>query len=676
MCINFGHADNFTYTGTLNGEVYIWQENKLVKVVKAHKGPLYAITPFPEGFLTGGKDGTLRIWSKDFTAVTSVVIGQNYNLRSIDYENGKILIGTKSSEIFEVVYNGKDKPNPVLLIEGHGEGELWGLGSHPTKHLFATASDDKLIKIWNGDSHKCVLTIPAKFEARSCGFSPDGNHLAVGFLNGSFAVHSVGDGKELFAKKDRKEEISAIRYSPDGKYIAVGSHDNFVDIYDATKFTRIGTCQGSSSYITHLDWSTNSKIIQTNSGAYEHLYYEVPSCTRLTTKMDNVQWATWSCVLGKNVAGIWPPYSDKTDVNSVDKGRGDHPYLVTGDDFGFVKLFKYPTPEGAKFKKYPGHSAHVTNVTWSYDNSYVVSIGGGDQAVLQWRVTKAGEDPTQEQTFNETAVHEEFDSDIEREKAIPDRVKSKPPLTNDVPEPMFSVEEEIQAFAAPPSVARASGTKGRPTKKPKSGETVQGHIDPVAPPQKNLTLDFIFGYRGFDTRDNLFYTKNGEIVYHTAATGIVYNPQTHTQRFFIGQHTDDILCLAIDQSGKLIATGEIGHSPKICVWDATTLECLAVLKGFHERGVTNLSFNGDSTQLITVGLDDAHSVALYEWRSGTKIASDKGSQDKIFNVQFNPHAPEFVTVGIKHVKFWKVAGNGFVSKQGVFGQKVIHIPKF
>jgi hypothetical protein len=37
--------------------------------------------------------------------------------------------------------------------------------------------------------------------------------------------------------------------------------------------------------------------------------------------------------------------------------------LATADDFGFVKLFRYPCPqERANFKKYNGHSSHVTKV--------------------------------------------------------------------------------------------------------------------------------------------------------------------------------------------------------------------------------------------------------------------------------------------------------------------------
>ena len=44
------------------------------------------------------------------------------------------------------------------------------------------------------------------------------------------------------------------------------------------------------------------------------------------------------------------------------------------------------TPTGAKFRKYVGHSAHVTNVRFSGDHKWLVSTGGADHAVFQWRV--------------------------------------------------------------------------------------------------------------------------------------------------------------------------------------------------------------------------------------------------------------------------------------------------
>ncbi len=110
-------------------------------------------------------------------------------------------------------------------------------------------------------------------------------------------------------------------------------------------------------------------------------------------------------MLGDEVVGIWEKYTDKTDVNSAD-ANFDEQCLVTGDDFGLVKLFRFPSLKkgriaptcypvkyfirsmhnlGAKFKKYVGHSSHVTNVRFNSDKTRVISIGGLDHAVLQWR---------------------------------------------------------------------------------------------------------------------------------------------------------------------------------------------------------------------------------------------------------------------------------------------------
>lgn len=64
-------------------------------------------------------------------------------------------------------------------------------------------------------------------------------------------------------------------------------------------------------------------------------------------------------------------------------------------------------------------------------------------------------------------------------------------------------------------------------------------------PSAGLHLHFVYGYNGLDnTCNNLFFNDQGKVVYYTAAIGIVYDTQLHTQTFFKG-HNDDIRCLAM-----------------------------------------------------------------------------------------------------------------------------------
>ena len=97
------------------------------------------------------------------------------------------------------------------------------------------------------------------------------------------------------------------------------------------------------------------------------------------------RWASWNCTIGWPVQGIWPECSDGSDINSVDRHpRGN--VLATADDFSTVKLFKYPCPvERSMYRKSIGHSSHVTNVRFTASGDYLISTGGNDKAVFQWK---------------------------------------------------------------------------------------------------------------------------------------------------------------------------------------------------------------------------------------------------------------------------------------------------
>mmetsp|Transcript_34584 Transcript_34584/g.25723 ORF Transcript_34584/g.25723 Transcript_34584/m.25723 type:complete len:193 (-) Transcript_34584:413-991(-) len=140
---------------------------------------------------------------------------------------------------------------------------------------------------------------------------------------------------------------------------------------------------GSTSAILHIDWSADSNIIQVNTQSYELLWCDTAGKPVYASSVKDTEWQTWTCKLGFPVQGIWPG-PDYTDVNSTCRSAS-RTVLATADDFGKVKLFKYPcVVEHAAFKEYMGHSSHVTKVKFSANDQYVVSTGGNDKTVLIW----------------------------------------------------------------------------------------------------------------------------------------------------------------------------------------------------------------------------------------------------------------------------------------------------
>ncbi len=93
-------------------------------------------------------------------------------------------------------------------------------------------------------------------------------------------------------------------------------------------------------------------------------------------------WQTWSSPVGWPVQGIYPLCSSKDDINCVDLNF-KRDLLVTGDDFGKLKLFKYPSyiPYSG-YRKYNGHSDQVIKCGFAFRDKYIVSIGGKDKTII------------------------------------------------------------------------------------------------------------------------------------------------------------------------------------------------------------------------------------------------------------------------------------------------------
>jgi WD40 repeat protein len=317
-----------------------------------------------------------------------------------------VYVGTSRGEMW-AFENGSSAPRQ--LGTGHA-GAVAGLATHRTRtSRYATAGEDGFLILWDaktmGRGHREISRIRLDAPGRSVSFSPDGRLLAVGMKRGAAAVYAVEDEggrlRKLRAFRRCREDLDDLKFSPDGSALAIASHDNFIDIYDITLERRgedgggiamrhRARCRGHSSYVTHIDWSMDGALLQSNCGAYEVLYWDAKTGKQLRSTRDNIEsnalWDEWTCVLGFPVMGIWDRCSDGTDVNALHRSS-DGRFVVTADDKGSVNLFNCPCIAAeAPRRQYQGHSSHVSNIRFTAGDSWVLSCGGGDRAIFCWRV--------------------------------------------------------------------------------------------------------------------------------------------------------------------------------------------------------------------------------------------------------------------------------------------------
>ncbi|XP_039219042.1 echinoderm microtubule-associated protein-like 3 isoform X1 [Crotalus tigris] len=384
---------------------------QISKQTHAHEGSIFCLCLCRDGSVLsgGGKDRRLLQWSPLLTVLQEVEIPEQFGaVRTIaEGESGELLVGTTRNALLRGSLAEGFKP----IIQGHTD-ELWGLGTHPSRDLFVTCGYDKQLCLWDGSEHMMAWSLTLEETGLCADFHPSGKVVTVGLSTGRWQVLETETRQVLSSYTDGNEQLSVVRYSPDGEFLAIGSHDNFIYIYSVEekghKYTRFGRCTGHSSFITHLDWSKDGKFIMSNSGDYEILYWEVArGCKLVRNRFDNRdrEWASYTCVLGFHVFGVWPDGSDGTDINALCRSHNER-VVAVADDFCKVHLFQYPCAKPkAPSHVYTGHGSHVTNVRFTHDDGHLISMGGKDTSIFQWRML-GGATPPASRSLSSLSSHE------------------------------------------------------------------------------------------------------------------------------------------------------------------------------------------------------------------------------------------------------------------------------
>jgi WD40 repeat protein len=197
------------------------------------------------------------------------------------------------------------------------------------------------------------------------------------------------------------------------------------------------------------------------SSLLELLYWDFPVRAQIRNidKLENKEWHTHHCKLGWYAKGILKSAGNEHKICSIDV-RQDEKLIAVSSHGSEVKMFHFPcVDETASARITYGHAPLVTKLRFSSDGQRLLTLGGSDQSILQWRLGVNTLNPLVQLLVNKAALGK----------------------------PLYQVSANKQMVT---------------TMIERFGRTV----DHEEPPTSYLEIDFVYGYGGGRSFSGLFPT--------------------------------------------------------------------------------------------------------------------------------------------------------------------------
>jgi hypothetical protein len=162
--------EGVAYSGSADGRIFVWNDNKCTEDVKAHEGYISAIHATDDGkVISAGKDGGVKFFNTPKMDLEqsfdegSIV---NTHAIAIDYDDKRLVIGCRNGDIID--YCSYDaEPAGCVVVSSHDNGEVWGLAPG-IGGTFVTSGDDNKVMTWNmSDDHKATSKVKVSTETRN-----------------------------------------------------------------------------------------------------------------------------------------------------------------------------------------------------------------------------------------------------------------------------------------------------------------------------------------------------------------------------------------------------------------------------------------------------------------------------------------------------------------------------
>jgi WD40 repeat protein/DNA-binding SARP family transcriptional activator/class 3 adenylate cyclase len=398
-----------------NTRIWEAETGRLRHKLLGHTGFAFSVAWSPDSsrLVTGGSDGTARVWE-----IGGEGVRERWSLSAQETMSG--IVGVAFSPSGTRVMAGDAGLSAVKIWNlGPGGGAEWAnlpAAGYPAAEFMpdgrrlvaVTPNDDGALTIWDLRTGRDLRTLgPATdfFWFQSFDVSPDGSSIALGGAskpNGGFGgaaaarAWDTSTGQELF-RIGHEFDVNRVSFSPDGEYLVTAAWGGTAKIIDRSghvirvlqekktvsnnvsdaRFSPDGvlvaTAAGTEQGLRHVriwDWE-RGEVVRTIDANASSLDFD-PSGSRIATAGFEGPVEIWNVESGPPVSVLEGQSGGVTDVAfSPDGSR-----VATASDDGTVRLFEADT--GAQQLVLRGSGCAVYGVSFSPDGTKLASTSWCD----------------------------------------------------------------------------------------------------------------------------------------------------------------------------------------------------------------------------------------------------------------------------------------------------------
>ncbi len=275
-------------------------------------------------------------------------------------------------------------PNPPwrclhTLTEHSGRlSSLNALAISPDSNTLASASDHKIVKLWDLNTKKVLASLSGHSQAvKSVAFSPDGKILATASDDKTIKLWQIETLAEICTLLGHSHAVKSVAFSPNGEILASGSWDKTIKLWDVNTGTEICTMTGHKLQVNSVAFSPQGQLLASASYDRTIRLWQIPA---LESSHKEFQNRPCYSLLGILSGHAWAVLT----VAFSPDGK----ILATGSDDNTIKLWEVNT--GQLICTLVGHSWSVVAVAFTADGETLLSASC-DKTVKLWRVSTAEE---------------------------------------------------------------------------------------------------------------------------------------------------------------------------------------------------------------------------------------------------------------------------------------------